>query len=406
MKTLHISFLLMIFALFFSSCSEDEKLVFEHEKPQFELQSGSILVEVVVPRNTLSGEDIYIVGDFNGGENAIGNSNYKLTVSSKTQYRWGVYLNPADFETGKSLSDGFWFVASQSGIEKSSDCTELIRTESASAGTRLECKIAKWYAECYVPIPDGEWPAPESGKIMLKFQLPEYTPENAKILLYGFVNGWNGSDVTKWQTVKLTKTKHYIMLNPSDFAEGTSLADQFKFGLMMEGKEWWYHQSNEDGGATDGAGYRVENAVAGQAYDITILGWRSSNELPKVWPSVPEGKIMLRILLPGNTPMNPKILLYGFINGWNGSSDETKWKTTELEPGKHYMILNPADFSAGTSLADQFKFGLMVTGKEWWYHQSNEDGGGNDGAGYTIPNTQPGSFYEVTIGGWRNSSEL
>ena len=106
-----------------------------------------------------------------------------------------------------------------------------------------------------------------------------------------------------------------------------------------------------------------------------------------------------------NTPENPKILLYGFINGWNGS-DETKWATTELEPGRHYMMLNPADFVAGTSLADQFKFGLIRDGVDWWYHQDNLDGGSEDGPGHHIPDTSVGNFYELELINWRSSSEL
>src|SRR5690554_1608741 len=406
--------LFMSFGLLLNSCSEDdEALVFEHEKNQFELQSGALLVELITPRSTLSGEAIYIVGDFNGGESAVGDDQWKLSVSPNTSYRQGIYLDPSRFVDGKTLSDGYRFVASQSGEERLLDCSSVSRNQNVAPGDRLVCEVEKWASACEVPEPepepDGEWPAPEEGKIMLRLELPEYTPENARILLYGAVNGWDGSDASKWQSVPLSATKHYFMLDPADFAEGSSLADQFKFGLMVDGLDWWYHQSNEDGGSEDGIGYNLTETSPGQAYELEILGWRMSSELiaslPLAWPDVPADKIMLRILLPENTPENPTILLYGNINGWDGS-DETKWATTELEPGRHYMMLDPADFAEGTSLADQFKCGLIVEGFDWWYHQDNLDGGSEDGPGHAIADTSVGNFYEIEIVNWRSSSEL
>lgn len=274
----------MSFGLLLNSCSEDdEALVFEHEKNQFELQSGALLVELITPRSTLSGEAIYIVGDFNGGESAVGDDQWKLSVSPNTSYRQGIYLDPSRFVDGKTLSDGYRFVASQSGEERLLDCSSVSRNQNVAPGDRLVCEVEKWASACEVPEPepepDGEWPAPEEGKIMLRLELPEYTPENARILLYGAVNGWDGSDETKWATTELEPGRHYMMLDPADFAEGTSLADQFKFGLIVEGFDWWYHQDNLDGGSEDGPGHAIADTSVGNFYEIEIVNWRSSSEL-------------------------------------------------------------------------------------------------------------------------------
>lgn len=405
MKKSHISLILLSMLMIFGACDEKEDLIFEHEKPQFEIQLDKILIETLVPQSTVSGDEIYIVGDFNGGNSAFGDEKYKLEVSGNTVYRWGVYLDPDDFIDGKTLSDGYWFVSANSGIEKMTACNDTIHTASVSTGSRLETSIANWKSECAVDETDSEWPEVETGKIMLKLELPEYTPEDATILLFGGVNGWDGSDESLWKTTAISNTKHYILLDPDNFADGTSLTDQFKFALIIDGQEWWYHQSNEDGTTADGAGYYIDGALPGSSYDITVEEWRAKNELPKEWPAVEDGKIMLRITVPDYTPEGATILLYGGINGWDGS-DETKWKTTELEAGKHYLMLDPSDFVDGTSLVDEFKFGLIIDGYDWWYFQNNEDGTDTEISGFSIANASAGNYYELEILGWARSAEL
>ena len=94
---------------FMSSCSNKEDIVFDHERQQFETRADRILLEYIAPFGTTPKEEIYIVGEFNGGEEAIGNPAYLLTKAEKSDVKWGIYLDPSTFVGGKTLSDGFAF---------------------------------------------------------------------------------------------------------------------------------------------------------------------------------------------------------------------------------------------------------------------------------------------------------
>lgn len=93
----------------FSSCKSNDDIVFDHERQQFETRADRILLEYIVPFGTTPKEEIYIIGDFNGGEEAIGNEAYLLTKAEKSDAKWGVYLDPSTFIGGKTLADGFSF---------------------------------------------------------------------------------------------------------------------------------------------------------------------------------------------------------------------------------------------------------------------------------------------------------
>ena len=58
--------LLLCIAGLMSSCSDTEDIVFDHEKPAFELKADKILLEVIPPSTTNASDDIYIVGACNG----------------------------------------------------------------------------------------------------------------------------------------------------------------------------------------------------------------------------------------------------------------------------------------------------------------------------------------------------
>ena len=88
---------------FMSSCSSDKDIVFDHERQQFETRADRILLEYIAPFGTTPKEEIYIIGDFNGGEEAIGNEAYLLTKAEKSDAKWGIYLDPSTFVGGKTL---------------------------------------------------------------------------------------------------------------------------------------------------------------------------------------------------------------------------------------------------------------------------------------------------------------
>ena len=107
MKKLNIfSIFLLMLRPFLTGCSKDE-IIFDSELPRFELRPGYQLLEVIVPQGTLTTDKIYIIGEFNGGMDAVGDPRWQLEKASDTDVKWGVYLNPADFIDGKTLADGY-----------------------------------------------------------------------------------------------------------------------------------------------------------------------------------------------------------------------------------------------------------------------------------------------------------
>lgn len=93
--------LALLFPFVLGSCSEDD-IVFDHEQPMFEIQEGKILLEVILPSTTTTDEEVYIAGDFNGGEDAaVGNDTWKLVRTEKSTIKRGIYLDPPPSSTAK-----------------------------------------------------------------------------------------------------------------------------------------------------------------------------------------------------------------------------------------------------------------------------------------------------------------
>ena len=123
------SLLLTLLALtgMISSCSKSEDIVFDHERQQFETRADRILLEFIVPFGTTANEEIYIIGPFNGNTltpdeegkyaDPVLDDTYKLTKAEKSDIKWGVYLDPAAFQNGKTLADGFRFYSTSQGNE-------------------------------------------------------------------------------------------------------------------------------------------------------------------------------------------------------------------------------------------------------------------------------------------------
>lgn len=125
------------------SCSKDE-IIFDVELPQFELRPGYQLLEVIVPQSTNPTDKIYIVGDFNGGEAAIGDPRWELEKAPKSDAKFGIYLNPNDFLDGKTLADGYTFYNVQQGEERSLDNKPVVHTEAPAVGQRINVMVYRW----------------------------------------------------------------------------------------------------------------------------------------------------------------------------------------------------------------------------------------------------------------------
>lgn len=151
-KLLNILMILIPLMALTSSCKKEE-IVFDHEKPQFELRDDAILLEVIMPQGTATDDILYISGDFNGGdEMAVGNAQWQLEKAAGSDVKWGIYLYPNTFINGKTLADGFHFVSEKQGVERDVFNKEVIHAANASLGTRTNIMVSRW--EAYFKDPD------------------------------------------------------------------------------------------------------------------------------------------------------------------------------------------------------------------------------------------------------------
>uniref|UniRef100_S0DFL4 Starch-binding module 26 domain-containing protein n=2 Tax=termite gut metagenome TaxID=433724 RepID=S0DFL4_9ZZZZ len=143
--------------------------MFDNEKPQFEINPGAILLEVILPTSSAADDSFYIVGDFNGGEAAIGNPAWKLQKADGVA-KWGIYLNPSTFVNGKTLADGFTFHSDKQGDERSVFDEPVSHTLDVGVGTRTNVWVDQWaaffsgggndkeFVTIYVEVPE-DWEA-------------------------------------------------------------------------------------------------------------------------------------------------------------------------------------------------------------------------------------------------------
>ena len=130
----------------FSSCKQED-ITLTSELPQFELRDGYMLLEVIVPYGTGINDQIYIYGDFNGGEDAVGDPRWLLergNPASGVPAKFGIYLNPNDFQNGKTLADGYTFYNIQKGPERSVFDEPILHTEYPALGQRQNVFVNYW----------------------------------------------------------------------------------------------------------------------------------------------------------------------------------------------------------------------------------------------------------------------
>lgn len=144
MKNFNIFSILFLMLLpLLAGCTQDE-IIFDSELPRFELRPGYQLLEVIVPQGTMASDKIYIVGEFNGGMDAVGNPRWQLEKASDTDVKWGIYLNPADFVNGKTLADGYTFYSAEQGEERSLENTPVVHKDTPALGGRLNVIVYRW----------------------------------------------------------------------------------------------------------------------------------------------------------------------------------------------------------------------------------------------------------------------
>ena len=221
-----------------TSCSKDEDIVFDHERQQFETRADRILLEFIAPYGTAVDEEIYIMGAFNGDSASMRKEEWKLMKAPGSDIKWGIYLDPATFVSGKTLADGFRFYSATQGTEFTVKGEMANHTDNPGVGTFTNVWGERW--ESYYWSGDG--PEIEHDGYVV-YVLDETGWANLNLYMWGDVNdlngGWPGMTPTGKQKIGGTEYTYFDMgeantgLNENlifNNGEGSQLAD-FNFTI-------------------------------------------------------------------------------------------------------------------------------------------------------------------------------
>ena len=184
-----------------TGCKSNDDIVFDHERQQFETRADRILLEFIAPFGTTPNEEIYILGAFNGEEEAIGKEEYKLMAAPTSTAKWGIYLDPSTFVSGKSLADGFYFYSVSQGKELDLNGELAHHTDNPGVGTFTNIWGQHWESYYWE---GGESPEPEHDGFCV--YVDDQTGWDALTLyMWGDINNLNGD----WPGMEVTGTwKH------------------------------------------------------------------------------------------------------------------------------------------------------------------------------------------------------
>ena len=144
MKKIYSLLLLLPLIAAFSGCNDVDEIIFDHEKQEFPVKENAILLEVIMPTGSVADDEYYIIGDFNGGEEAIGELEWKLEKAANSTLKWGIYLVPSSFQDGKTLADGFTFYAKRQGAERSINNEPVTHTLDVQVGSFTNVWVNRW----------------------------------------------------------------------------------------------------------------------------------------------------------------------------------------------------------------------------------------------------------------------
>ncbi len=187
--------LLPLVALAASGCVK-EPIEFDHEKSQFEINPNAILLEVILPSSSTADDSFYIVGDFNGGEAAIGDAAWALEKAEDIN-KWGIYLVPSTFASGKTLADGFYFHSANQGNERSAQNEAVVHRLDVGVGTRTNVWVAQWETFFNPPPPPKEF-------YTLYAEIPSTWAETGLWLWYDNPDGSTTNAYDAWPGAKPT----------------------------------------------------------------------------------------------------------------------------------------------------------------------------------------------------------
>ena len=205
---------LTIPALFLAAaaCAPKEEIKFAHEEQAFDTRSDRILVEAILPQATAADDEVYIIGAFNGGEAAVGNSAYRLTRSAAIPAKWGVYVDPSAFQGGKTLADGFTFFNVQQGIERGPKNEDVTHKLTIGLGEWANVYADKW-AKYFEPPVDPSGPSlPEHDGVRV-YIIDQTGWDAIALYQWGDVNNfggdWPGAQVTGTWTFNGQEYKYF-----------------------------------------------------------------------------------------------------------------------------------------------------------------------------------------------------
>ena len=184
----------------FTGCKSNDDITFDHERQQFETRADRILLEFIAPFGTTANEEVYIIGPFNGNTltadeegkyaDPVLDDAFKLTKAPKSDVKWGIYLDPATFQNGKSLADGFRFYSKAQGNEALLGTTAVyaVHNDNPGVGTFTNVWGQRWEAYYWS---GGEKPEPDHNGV--RVYVDNQTGWDALTLyMWGDVNDLNG----------------------------------------------------------------------------------------------------------------------------------------------------------------------------------------------------------------------
>ena len=191
---------LLTLAGLLTGCKSDDDITFDHERQQFETRADRILLEFIAPFGTTANEEVYIIGPFNGNTltadeegkyaDPVLDDAFKLTKAPKSDVKWGIYLDPATFQNGKSLADGFRFYSKAQGNEALLGTTAVyaVHNDNPGVGTFTNVWGQRWEAYYWS---GGEKPEPDHNGV--RVYVDNQTGWDALTLyMWGDVNDLNG----------------------------------------------------------------------------------------------------------------------------------------------------------------------------------------------------------------------
>ena len=317
---------LTIPALFLAAaaCAPKEEIKFAHEEQAFDTRSDRILVEAILPQATAADDEVYIIGAFNGGEAAVGNSAYRLTRSVAIPAKWGVYVDPSAFQGGKTLADGFTFFNVQQGIERGPKNEDVSHKLTIGVGEWANVYADKW-AKYFEPPVDPSGPSlPEHDGVRV-YIIDQTGWDAIALYQWGDVNNFGGD----WPGAQVSGTWTFNGQEYKYFEYGDDI-----FGL---GQNLIFNNNNN---GTQLADYNVhfDEGVADYFFLVTADGVSEAPNPIDGAPTDPRSK------MTETSPWGVIGSIASTGNSWN--ADEPM-----LTDGTWHVCLNLT-----LSAADEFKF--------------------------------------------------